>query len=722
MGASDILKNSKSNLDNARMERDSRMNPPEYAPQQEVDFNDSFFDDDIGTGDWSMSDTLDTSSYSSEGCYSTPSTPQSTQSSVGVSPEDKFFEGVKVSAKASFDFGKSVFSSFKGLTPKFWSTYGTHTMFVGLLVSILGLVFILFGIKVGSSLGIGGLIAVAIGTLVLTFNVDKAKGVTELFEGTQDNSAQDTTSDFDNTADSSSGDFGDYDDDYDDLYDYDESDDLDADGYDFSQETVEEDPFSVFDSSDINTSSTPATAVPFDQALDTLVELDRGTYTRQYLYEAFTKVLEGYNPDFSEMKEIPESSDVFIQWEQYIREASEIVGCREDSLPDLLSLEENLLTIRLTTTRPVGFKHDLVATELAQIFAYVDGTYNPKVYATADVVGKNCIFTVFTGECAMVSLRDMYSQCKDFMLDTKNVIPVVVGMNPLGKVIKCDFKQLECVLVTGMPRSGKSWFVQALLAQMCAYNSPRELQFYICDPKEGISDFKSFVLPHVKKFVTADSDIVNMLRSVVRDLAPKRKKIIGDAGFVNIWDYKEMHPESYMPVIYVVIDEVVTLSERMDKDTKKEFQGLLTELVSQLPALGIRAILVPHVVKDDIIRKTTSQLIPCRISVCGDAEHVESTTGTKPKDFPYRLKSKGDMAVKLPVVDPNTLYLRAPVLSDSNTKNKALFSYLLEVWRRLEPDECKTEVVSSADLDEDNKRLLRELENTDIDDLDLFSL
>ena len=71
-------------------------------------------------------------------------------------------------------------------------------------------------------------------------------------------------------------------------------------------------------------------------------------------------------------------------------------------------------------------------------------------------------------------------------------MPVVLGINPQGKVIAVDFKKLESILTTGPPRVGKSWFVQAVLTQLCAFVPPSELNIYICDPKEGISDFKAF--------------------------------------------------------------------------------------------------------------------------------------------------------------------------------------------------------------------------------------
>lgn len=91
----------------------------------------------------------------------------------------------------------------------------------------------------------------------------------------------------------------------------------------------------------------------------------------------------------------------------------------------------------------------------------------------------------------MVTIKDTYRYTKDFVLDTKNEMPIILGIDAEGKAITKDFKTINSILVTGMPRSGKSWFVQSRLTQMMFYMKPSELNFYICDPKDDISDFKA---------------------------------------------------------------------------------------------------------------------------------------------------------------------------------------------------------------------------------------
>lgn len=731
MGARDVLNSNNSDLNAARADRQNRLNPPEFAPAQ-GDEDDDFFDDLFGDDSVSSNTTspsLDiggTTSPMTTGTFNGNLFGQQPTGNQQTATEDKIFDAVAQGGKETISFIKDFTQSLKGLTPKFWAKWGSNTFIVSLVVSLIGLILLLFKFgDVGFNFLVGGILSAGTGALLLMLNVEEAKLCNSEYVDESPTKDIGFTAQSEDSFEDFGEDFGEdmsdeFDDcDSDDDWDFDDSAD---DGTTYDSVEDEDDFFNNAD--ELLSSAEPSQGVPVDTALQELVVPEKGMFTRQYLYETFTKVLDYIKPDFATIKTISEDSDVFIQWEIWLRDACTATGIKEEALPNLLRLEENLFTIKLTFDRPVGLKADLVADELATAYAYAGGEFNSRVYAKADVMGKSCMITIFTGETALISLKDMYQSVSDFMLNSKNYMPVVLGINPQGKVIAVDFKKLESILTTGMPRSGKSWFVQVVLTQLCVFVPPSELNIYICDPKEGISDFKAFRLPHVKKFVSGDDNIVNTLRSVVRDLAPKRKKIIGDAGFVNVWDYKERNPDVKMPIIYVLIDEVVTLAERMEKETKKEFQGLLVELISQLPALGIRAFLIPHVVKNDIIAKTATDLIPCRISVCGDAAHIESTTGTKPKEFPYKLTNKGDMAMKIPMVAPETMFVHGPALSDSNPRNNDIFEYLLKVWSKLEPDEVKNSVAAGFGIEEANNKALKSLsleDDSDIDLNDLFS-
>lgn len=710
------------NPDAARYDRMNRTQPAQFAPGQDAVFQqqDAFAQSSAPNDPGAMGDIFSTGvggaatggmsmdamnpfanpGVGQAGMMASPnSMTQPVQQGMQKDAADQFWEAAGKFGKGSMNFIKAILEASSQLTPRWYSEWGRLNACIGGGIAVAGVVLKLFGLSFGFTITAGGLLCGCSGLFIWLFLTEKARNYPSKYkDGGAPQSApqaipqapaQDALGGgFDFGGSGGSGD--DFFSDSPDMF-GDSSGDSDSDWGEDDDPYGEDDPYAGLEDEEDQAEKGMST----EEALSTLPEMQKGMYTRQYLWEMFTKVLPTMHPGFSKMRQIDESDDVFLYWDEILREAAGVAGCKEDFLPNLEALEENDFVIVATCNRPQGFKPELVASELANIYAYSDGTKNENVFAKVDTIGARCKITIFNGAAIMVSLKDMMLQEKNWIMDTKNYIPVCLGIDQLGHVIKVDCKKLESIIITGMPRSGKSWFVQAVLTQMCAFVPPSELNIYICDPKEGISDFRDFTLPHVKKFVSGDANIVKTLNNLVKVEGPRRKKIIGDAGFVNIWDFKERHPDVTLPVIYVVIDEVVTLASRMDKETNNEFRMLLRELISQLPALGIRAFLIPHVLNNDIIEKKTSDLVPCKISVCGDADHIEKATGSKPRDFPYRLVNKGDMAVKLTGFH-NTLYVHGPALTYSNPENSELFDYLRRVWSKLEPEEASSSPVTQA--------------------------
>lgn len=727
MGLSDF--DSNFDADTSAYNRQNRTNPSEFAPGQSSDDGDwtNMFADNNSQSVGSSMDTFGSSPMMGGGGQLGSSFGMGGMSGSGFgmlggmqqqpqqqqSAEDVAWDLAKKAGSGTVSFTKELVNSFKSCNALFWQKYGADTIYVSGACAGLGLVLRLFGITVGMQLLIGGVVAAIPSVLLLMFNTEKAQMYDSPYNDggmVQEQAPLPPTEpafaggDFDDAGFDSGFDDGFGDDDF--GGDFDDDDgfgDFDDDDFDFNDTPVEQ----------------PEDGMDTEEAINSMPEITVGMYTRDFLFDTFTKTLPKITPSFAQMKEYSEDSNEFLYWGDKLCEAAEVTGCSEEDLPELQTLKENLFTVVLTCNRPKGFKPDKVAEEMASIYATTENG-GVQISSKVSVAGLTCEITIFTGKTALISLRDMYANVNDFMHDTENYMPVALGVDTKGKVLAYDFKKLESIIITGMPRSGKSWFVQCVMYQMCSFVSPKELNFYICDPKEGISDFKAFTLPHVRKFVSGDNNIVETLRKVVKVEGPRRKKIIGDAGFVNIWDFKESQPDFPLPIIYILIDEVVTLAERMEKEVKQEFQGLLVELISQLPALGIRAFLIPHVIKNDIIAKTATDLVPCKISVCGDAEHIERATGSKPKDFPYKLKNKGDMAVRMPAVSTETMFIHAPALTKSNPENNKLFDYARRMWSKIEPDCVQGSVSEKAEVDSENKELLANME-VDDDDLDMFS-
>ena len=643
-----------------------------------------------------------------------------------MTEEEKFFEVSKKAVVGGWNYFKELGNSFRGITSLFVTKWGCDSTFISLGVVVLGVIGRFFGWKQGISFALGGCFSGFIGVLAWFLSADSAKTCTSKFSDTNETieppqeevpePTMDFSSDFsDNNNFSSSS----YDDFPESSWDNNEDDD---DYPDF------DDPYG-----DIEDEVVVTPAMSTEEAISTFQPIDRGMYTRQYLYDNFIKVLPCLEPSFTKIVDYDEDTTEFDYWYDILTQASEVIGLKEEEMPELLGLTETLFTIKVKVSRTPKLKPDLLANELANAYAYNiyenDAEKRASVFAKSEVVLKTCIITIFTGKTHMVSLRDMYNECNRFILDTNNYMPVVVGINEAGKVITMDFKKIESIIVAGMPRSGKTWWVQAILTQLCALNSPKDLNIYFLDPKAGTSDYKRFYLPHVKVFASRYNDsngnvvnkefrsILDTLRQLVNVEAPRRKKLIGDGGCVNINDYKEKYPDVKLPYIVVVIDEMVTLST-MEKEDCKEYMTYLDQIVTQFPNLGIRGMFIPHEVKNQIISKTAYDSVKARISVKGSQEHIESSTGTKPKDFPYKLCNTGDMAVNIDTISASTQFIHGVALTSSNADNIKLFDYLRRIWNKLEPDEVAGSWATVADSG--NEDLLKEAQEP-VETGELFS-
>ena len=451
-----------------------------------------------------------------------------------------------------------------------------------------------------------------------------------------------------------------------------------------------------WDWNDLIPDEEPVEDVDYDSLESDLEKLDmkKGTQTRQFIYETLTKGLPSISPKFADMRNIREGSAEWAIWAELIRDAAKQVGTRDDLLPDLKDASENPFMFKLTISRTPRMKTQAIADEVANIYKYDDNgnLEYPNAYATSAESGSRAFISIYKGtKIDMISLADMYASSSDaqkFVRDPKNEMPVVIGTTGDGKVEYVDLLKAPAIVVSGEPRSGKSWIVKLILNQMCAYMSPNDLHLYIGDPKNQISEYANYNLPHVRrKEYTVDS-VIDMLRYLVNTEAPRRKNIMRQYGYVNVLEFRRDHPEVAFPFLYVVLDEMMSLANAMGKEDAREYRELIERFVSEFPALGMRAIFIPHRVKNDVIPKSVSELISVRITAksASDASAAENLGLNSASEFPYKLSNAGDVAVRIADINDGVpTYLRAAVLAPDTKGMERLESYIGRYWDKLDP-------------------------------------
>lgn len=702
------------NVDDLRREREARMNPPEFEAGQGDNDDWDFFSDDGGFdsmdesafGGSNQGSGVDLGGFSNDvsslggsfqGGFS--NSPQQMAQNM-TATEDKVIEGVvtvgKYVGKGSKELFNGIHDGVRGNDAFYWTVYGKKVMFTSIWVSIGGLVLSILGwvtaIENGFWVLIGGLISLSIGVLVFSLNCDKAREISETLPKEEPieetfNLDDDEPMEEDIYEEEDSG-WGGFSDEY-------EDEDIAEEEFD-PWSTLEE----SFDSnSEIANENEIEKVVDIDSAIDSIREIPAHTQTRQYLFEEFSRVLPLVNPEFARLKPISENSDEFIIFDKILRDASIQVGTKEEKIPELLELRENQFIIQIKASRPSGLKEEDIANEIANIYSRDEygGILHEGVYATTSSVGSNYIINIFKGENSLVTLADTYKEVKDFVLDTSIKKPVVMGVNELGRVWMFDAEKIFSYIISGKPRSGKSWSVVSLVLQLCMYSSPKEVNFEVFDVKGTSSDYYTMkdYLPHFKKFESSGRLILQRLRHLTTVEADRRKKILKEHDVIAIADLKSKGIDVDIPYLYVLIDEIVGLVGTFTKEEHAEFKDLVNVLITQMPNLGIRLILIPHRVTNDIVPKTTYTNVGCIACVKSDVKEIINTLDITKKDFPYDLSNTGDMALKTGEINKGkTVFCHGVAVTTSNEGNVGIYRFVGSLWNMLEPSISEKEDIT----------------------------
>ena len=425
------------------------------------------------------------------------------------------------------------------------------------------------------------------------------------------------------------------------------------------------------------------------------VQLKNNMMTRQYIYEKMIPCLENNKPNFADEEIYDEDDNRFLGMCSIVMKAGNLVSTKTASdMPEVVSVKDKLFYTEIKVTRPNWLKEgafNKFLKEIRDMCAFNEDTNetDESVTVSGTLNGDEAYIKVMKGETAAVTLKDTFDKVKDKVLDVKNVMPLVLGINAKGDVEFLDFESIHGLFLMGAPRTGKSWTVKAVLAQLMMFLSPKELQLYLVDPKHLTSDFYTVDSPHIRRFIPDDETLMSTLKFLVEDEAKRREKLLFETGgYVNIKDFKKDHPEIELPYLYIIIDEIMTISQRMDKETRAAFFAYLKQFVSRLPSYGIRLIMVPHLVKNNVVDKSVTDMLPNKICVKADTKTVEEVMDVSAKEFPYRLTHTGDLAVKLND-RPKPFFVHSVIVSTSNSGYDKFFAFIRNFWLKTQPESFK---------------------------------
>jgi S-DNA-T family DNA segregation ATPase FtsK/SpoIIIE len=208
---------------------------------------------------------------------------------------------------------------------------------------------------------------------------------------------------------------------------------------------------------------------------------------------------------------------------------------------------------------------------------------------------------------------------------------------PIGRAGATDLALLNLssteiaggAIVVGVPRSGKSTALHAIITSLAVIYSPQELELYLVDNKHGV-EFKAYDrLPHAR-MVSINSErefSVSVLRSLDHEVARRAdlmKKVGG--GVSNISEYREVTGQPLSRIV-LVMDEFHEVFEQ-DDDVGQKAYSAFSNIVKQGPFAGVHVIVATQSLPSmPAMNPLTLQLLPIRIAFMCSASDADVVMG-----------------------------------------------------------------------------------------------
>lgn len=178
------------------------------------------------------------------------------------------------------------------------------------------------------------------------------------------------------------------------------------------------------------------------------------------------------------------------------------------------------------------------------------------------------------------------------------ILPVALGLTTDGQPRVTDLAKLPHLLIAGATGSGKSVFINALLASLLLRKTPQEVRIALIDPKQvELSPYKVLVKHHLIKMMRADAvvnkpaEAVKLLHSCVLEME-RRLEILTLVGVRDLQEYQSKHragdinAHEQLSYIVVVIDELADLMLA----SAKEVEDPIQRIAQKARAVGIHLV------------------------------------------------------------------------------------------------------------------------------------
>ena len=191
---------------------------------------------------------------------------------------------------------------------------------------------------------------------------------------------------------------------------------------------------------------------------------------------------------------------------------------------------------------------------------------------------------------------------------TTHKIPICIGKDISGNIEVIDLSKTPHLLVAGTTGSGKSVFINTLLASLLYKFSPKQLKLILIDPKMLELSVYNDIAHLLTPVVTEPKKAIIALKWVCKEME-RRYSLMNEEGTRSLEGYNQKASEA-LPYIVVFIDEMADLM----MTAGKEVEHYVQRLAQMARACGIHLVMATQRPSVDIITGSIKANFPSRVS------------------------------------------------------------------------------------------------------------
>ncbi len=205
-----------------------------------------------------------------------------------------------------------------------------------------------------------------------------------------------------------------------------------------------------------------------------------------------------------------------------------------------------------------------------------------------------------------ITIKELLSDSN--FTNTSHKIPLCIGKDISGSIEVIDLSKTPHLLVAGTTGSGKSVFINTLLASILYKFSPEEMRLILIDPKMLELSVYNDIAHLLTPVVTEPKKAIIALKWVCKEME-RRYSLMNEENTRSLEGYNQKSIER-LPYIVVFIDEMADLMMTAGKEVEHHVQ----RLAQMARACGIHLVMATQRPSVDIITGSIKANFPSRIS------------------------------------------------------------------------------------------------------------